>query len=242
MKIILTSATLLLTLVAAPALAAPQIFFDYDDGNGSPLAQFNNAAAVQQDFLNATSSAGLNYGINDLESFPTGSGSINLDFGAAGVLTLNGGDISDSPVAGRFATSGQKFWSTSPGTISLGFSQPVLGFGFYGIDFGDSYGYIEATINYVDGSLATSHDISSPWMMIDGSVLFWGILSDVGIDSITFISTNQNDNDWFALDDIILTGANIPPSGIPEPGALALLGIGLLGGLLRVNGRRHRAA
>jgi hypothetical protein len=132
------------------------------------------------------------------------------------------------------SSAGSQFWETSASTVSLLFSQPVLGFAFYGIDFNDFAGdYPLITVTTV-GGVSQSYTLGGSGADPSGSVRFWGLFSEDdsianAIASVSFSTQNGTSlGDLFALDNLILAG--LPQQNpVPEPGTLALLGLGLCG-------------
>ncbi|MDR3323318.1 MAG: PEP-CTERM sorting domain-containing protein [Zoogloeaceae bacterium] len=225
--------------LSVPASAAPQIFFGEDLSNGYPILNSHpHSDAAHSDFVDAI--AGYQYGYDDLESYAAGSrtpGTMALDFGNLGTLTLSGGYMVNAAAgsASSFPFSGTHYWETNGSqnaqslSQSFSFSQPVSGFGFYGSDFND---YTNpgsptlATVYFADGTTSayTIGSTSSP----NGSALFWGFLSpDAQITGVTFADTLNRGDDWLGFDNFYVVGA--PLSAVPEPGTLALFSLGLAG-------------
>jgi len=206
-----------ISLVCFSMASQATVFFGEDLSPGVSSA---NSATANASFL-----AGLSgVGTEDFESFAVGtSGPLAVDFGIAGTATLSGsGDISTG-VAGRFPTSGSKLWETNS-DFTIEFSEAVSAFGFYGTDISDFAGQI--TLDFINGT-TTSYIVDSTIGAPNGSLLFWGIIDTANaFTSVTF--DNTNGSDYFGFDDMTV-GIASQVVGVPEPGSLALIGLGLAG-------------
>lgn len=233
-KLLVRGGLLAAALAAASASwAAPTVYFGEDFGLGETtrLLAFPNALAARTSFLSALT-AGV--GTEDFEAKTTGAtGPLVLTFAGAGTATLTG-DGSVSAVAagstngvGRYGTSGVKYGEATD-VFGISFSAPVAAFGFYGIDIGDFGGQV--TITAVNGGTTTYTvpNTTTSGGAIGGGVLFWGMI-DAGtpISSVTFGNTAAG-TDFFGFDDMTI-GSVRQVNPTPEPGSLALLGLGLAG-------------
>jgi hypothetical protein len=158
----------------------------------------------------------------------------SLDFGFAGTATLNGsGTIYDSPLGGRFATSGSKFWEQTVGpntAFNITFSQAIAAFGFYGTDIGDFNGRL--TLSFFNGAtkvgsfVAQDGDLSGNAVpSLDGNLRFWGVtFATNAFNKVEFVMAGNTD--VFGFDDMTIADAS--QVQVPEPSSLALVGSGML--------------
>ncbi len=236
----ITAATSIFALIATqPSAQAYRLFFgeDLNSSSSTPLFNTPNASAAQDDFLSGL----VGVGVETFEGFSDGTGGpVNLDFGVAGVATLQGnGEIehqaSGTAGSGRYAISGEKFWegAARSGAFSIDFSQEVAAFGFHGVDIGDFGGQLSLTLNLANGGQQTvtvPNTIGSS-ASTDGSVLYFGLIAendDELIDSLSF-SMTTGQGDWFAFDNMTI-GSKEQVAKTPEPASvLGLLAVGAMG-------------
>ncbi len=207
-------AAISLSTLALSANAVPITYIAADD-NVSSLADMVNSQAAASDFLSVAGA--LN--VFDFES-PVPSN-----------LTITGGSTvsgsSCGALCGFNTTAGGAFHrELFGGSVTFSFAAPVDAFGFY-VNGLQTNLVSQQTIEYVDGSSATQI-IDFP-SAIDGGGAFVGFI-DFGqlISSVTFNATN----DILGFDDLRFgRSENNPgnPVNVPEPGSIALLGLGLLG-------------
>lgn len=233
------------SLVAAAMAASPLTAQTTFRGQTLNPAETVSGAALtaRNSFLGALSAS---VATNDFESLTLGATAPQiLNFGFAGNATLNGsGEVVDF-TGNRFPTSGRQYWRQVVGptnSFSIGFSQAVAGFGFYGTDIGDFNGRL--TLQFFSGAsminsfLVQDGDLSGDYReALDGNLLFWGVLyGSNSFDRINFLL--EGDEDVFGFDDMTVADAR-DVVGVPEPGSVALLISGLAG--LGVVARRRRA-
>lgn len=216
---------LLAAICTATAHAAPTIFYGENLLPGSSVS--GTPLTARDSFLSGLSGVGT----ETFESYAVGSdGPLAVSFpGSSGSITatLNGnGQVESSIGAGRFNTSpgGNRWWEVS-GTFGITFSNPISAFGFYGTDIGDFDGQI--TLDLLGGgstTLTVPNTINGP----SGSLLFFGFIDALNsYTGITFGNT-QSGIDFFGFDDMVI-GDSSQIVEVPEPGGVALLGLGLVG-------------
>lgn len=194
--------SLLILLPLGSANAVPIVYSAYDAGAGSLAAAPLSVAAAA-----AFDAAAGPLAVNTFESggFNPGTG------GGPGSITNNS---TCAPALCGYATSGTLFYLAFGGSHTFTFSSPIDSFGAYftGWQIGTQ------TITYTDGSTVT---LNMPTANISagGTVFFGFIDAGASIASITYNAVN----DIVSIDDIRYGNA------VPEPGTLALLGLGLLG-------------
>lgn len=182
-------------------------------------------------FTAATSSADqsvtINTSVGSFEQLMTGgdyaSESCNADgFSCLGGLAILNQDT--SPFDGRFpmpTDAANTNWLDSMDSQEVQFSLAGLftAVGFYLTDPNDVGGLMD--IVFADASSAT-FDLSNVFTGAhsSGGAYYLGFMSDMAITSLVFRSNDENDG--FGID-------NVTVGTVPEPGTLALLGLGLAG-------------
>ncbi|CAN0569042.1 unnamed protein product [Laminaria digitata] len=211
-------------------------FFGEDLNNSAtvPLGAAPNSDTAQSNFLANLTGVGT----ESFEGFGAGaSAPLPIGFGAAGTATLNGtGNIVSQPAgtafAGRYATSGTNFWqmSTSPtAAFDVDLSAATAAFGFYGVDVGDFGDQLEITLNDAANTTFLVPNTAGTNGSTDGSVLFFGFIGTTAADTFTQVTIGSTvGGEAFAFDDFTI-GSLQQVTLVPEPGALAIFGLGLLG-------------
>lgn len=231
-------------LFASTGAHAYSIFFGEDLGLGEstplPVASRINSTAAQNAFLANL----IGVGTETFEGFATGTGApLNLTFPGAGTATLGGSGSIQTVTpgttngVGRYAISGSNFWEASSGSFTIGFSNPIAAFGFWGVDVGDFNGQVTLTLQ--SGSVINL-TVPNSTNIAGGSVLYYGLIaSGAGelFTSITFGNTNPG-VDFFAFDDMTI-GSLQQVRPTPEPGTLVLLGLAAALAGATVRGRRR---
>jgi len=226
-----------------------------------PLPTFAAALAARNDFFDGGMPA-----VQDFESVAVGTtGPLSLTFGSGDssvVATLSGtaGKVvsvaSGATDEGRYSVGvppgsmGNRYWetkATSTGsTFELWFDNPVVKFGFFGIDVGDFGGVLELEILGGTAGSSTVLTTLSPAGAItgtraDGSILYFGVTASEtessewfrGVRFRSFAPGSRASvaDDVFAFDSFTVVAAprTTPPGTVPAPGTLALLGTALMG-------------
>lgn len=222
------------------AQAAPVIFFGEDLNVGSTVGP--NSTAARASFLSSLTGVGN----ENFESIASGTGTpISVSFpGSVGSISANltstgGVSVVNGPNAGRFATSGTNYLSVSSGAaFTLTFGTAIGAFGFYGTDIGD-FVPSNMVMTLTDSNNVTTQQIVGHSIGSGGNnnSLFWGF-TDTGNSYTSITFSNPGGGDIFGFDDFVI-GDQQQIVVMPEPGMIAVFGLGLVGlGLAR---RRRRA-
>ena len=168
-------------------------------------------------------------------NFYSGSGVTLSSTGDSNTVTSGAGpgqgNTSSTPLSsgeGLHPASNYLFDGGQPSTFTISFAAPVLGVGLYVIDyFNPTGGNNPLTIEAFDASNASLGLFNSvAYNFQNNNMYFMGLTSSAGdIAKLVFTDVNSNTNDTTGIDNIVFaTGGTAP-----EPGTLALLGLGLAG-------------
>jgi hypothetical protein len=208
-----------LCLFAGVATAVPMTFFGEDSAGASPPTPLSDAA--QASFLSFLTGV-------TIESFEGKSVGdtlpFSVSFGAVTASLTGTGEIRGSEAAGRFATDGSKYLESRPG-YKLTFDAPQVAFGFYGTDVGDFDGLMSVSFGGAPAIAIPHATGSSGATPPNGNAFFFGYIDvDAPFTTVDFFNTDTSDA--FGFDEFTIGDRD---QVIPEPGTMALLGIGLLG-------------
>ncbi|MGB8168764.1 MAG: hypothetical protein WCF18_14805 [Chthoniobacteraceae bacterium] len=251
-------AVALLGLASIPANGAIVTYFGEDHNNSAstPLASLPNSSAAAANFLSQLTGVGT-------ETFEGKSGGspLALSFPGAGTATLSGGSgtvvtLADQTITNGFGRYGitrdggtESFYEVAAGgtgNFSISFSAPIAAFGFYGIDIGDLGGTLQLQLT---GGGNVTVNVPNSQLNNDGSVLFFGLISDNPAQTITKIDflTTSGSGDFFAFDNMTIGSVQqVKSLSVPDTGeTMTLMGLALAGlGLCHFVGlkRAHASA
>lgn len=234
----------LLSVAPMPANALIMTYFgeDLNSSASTPLGALTNSSAAAANFL-----AGLTgVGTETFESL-SGSTPLNLNFAGAGTATLSGGSGSVVSLANSSVTNGagrygitrdggtERYYEVQAGgsgNFTISFSSAIAAFGFYGIDIGDFGGTLQLQLSGGSTALLNVPNTVGSNGSTDGSVLFYGFISNSAAETVTSISflTSTGQGDIFALDNMTVGSLEQVVAGVPEGGSsLAMMGLALAG-------------
>ena len=142
------------------------------------------------------------------------------------------GNTSSTPLSsgeGLHAASNYLADGANASSFTVSFSTPVYGAGLYVIDYFNPFGNNPLTIEAFDGanlSLGLYSSVAANFQK--NNLYFMGVTSSAGdIAKLVFTDVNNNTGDTTGIDNVVFaTGAG---NNVPEPGALALVGLALAG-------------
>ena len=243
-RILPTIALASLTVLAAGSAGAYTVLSGVDaNGNSTRLLTTPNSSAADNSFRALLTGVGT-------ETFETqtvgATAPLVLNFGAACTATLTGGNgrvaatASNTINVGRYSVpGGTNYYDVAASAVNsfqINFSQEIAAFGFYGVDIGDFRGALQ--LEFVDSANRAIASLNVPTAgeaLANGSVLYFGVIATTSAElfrSVRFITTGVgNEPDFFGFDSMTIgTQAQVsPPTGVPEPDSLALVGAALLG-------------
>jgi hypothetical protein len=199
-----------MSLACTAAWSAPVVYFGSNDAVSS-LGDMSNGVAAKASF--SAVAGALN--VVDFES------AVPADVTITGGTTVAGSSC--GALCGFNTTAGGRFHrEVFGGSVTFSFVNPVDAFGFF-VNGLQTDLVPQQTIVYTDGS-SVVQSINMP-PAINGGGAFIGFI-DFGqqIASVTFNATN----DILGFDDLVYGRSAGNPNDVPEPGSLALVGLGLL--------------
>lgn len=234
------------SVVTAPLIAERQRFLQLFD---STVQSYDFESKV----------AGLTLA-QPLEAAFTGSGGNLINATLAGSSDQR---VVDRDEAGRFNTTPNlpagepgkylRVNASGQGQFSISFDRAISAFAFYGTDIGDFGGVLSLILTPSDSNLAVETVIvrpQTPQAAVDGLARFFGFADrERAYSKITFVTSGNlldgSMTDYFGFDDFIVADSGQfittqPPTGMPEPGSLALAGLALLAAGACRKGRKGR--
>lgn len=227
------TAVLGLLIAAAPASASVLGFTSNFSGNAAAWTASANG-------LGATIDSSINF-----DAHPTGALQSNFYAGLGVTMGSSGdsntvvfgagpgqGNTSSTPLSsgeGLHAASNYLFDGGNASSFTLLFSTPVYGAGLYVIDYFNPFNSNPLTIEAFDAANTSLGLFTSAAANFQNNNLyFMGVTSSAGdIAKLVFTDVNSATGDTTGIDNIVFaTGAG---NNVPEPGALALVGLALAG-------------
>jgi len=217
--------------------------------HAAPIFYVNNPSANSIDWT--TTVTGLGGAVNSNVNFNAHSvgplnnafyaGSDGVTFSTSGPITqvqfgagpAQGNTSGQQPGEGTHLASNFLFGGASLKTLTISFATPVLGAGFFTLDYFDTNPNDRMEIRAYDGANATGTLLGSALSVNQNfqqnRLYFMGVSDSANvIRSIQFSYSGAGTGDTMGIDDIrFATGA------IPQPAALLLVALGLTLGVLR---------
>jgi hypothetical protein len=225
-------------LAASPALASISYLYGgtpFSDGSTATSATYDTTAEAYADFT----SRYANIVTEDFEGFGSlvnqSNSLLNVAMGTitsgsagyVGSATTNQANFNEGPLGntGYYFSNGTPNADSPKGSFSLNLDRDYRSIGFYVSDWNDISGsQIYLNISGVDGTGAAwteTVDIRSMLGSLNsGTMVFFSLFSDLAFNTVTF---NTSNNDGYGIDNISVG------SPTPIPGAIWLLGSGLIG-------------
>ena len=173
--------------------------------------------------------AGHAVGIENFDSHFPGNDPRNLTFPSAGItatmkaVASGGNRVSDEGDPGMVG----KYLISTPfghhGFFEIAFNAPVVAFGFYGVnidDFRSTPPVLAKTQFSVDGGSPIPVTDRPPGLIFDGSVYFFGVVSDTPFSRVRLISPLDAGYESIGLDSFTI-------AAVPEPETYALMLAGI---------------
>lgn len=242
--ILLTAVATLGVFAAGVACANPVTFFGEDQNPGLSTAQ-SDAAHTQ--FLSHLSSG---VGTEDFEGFSDNTNPpITLSFPGSSATpltaTLNGsGNTISGNQSGAIPHSGSEYYlviTSSQEEFSIDFGTAISAFGFYGSDISDSGSLLSLALTDSHGDTHNVQVTNNRFYDSENQLFFGFIDTSLSYTKIQF--TSDFSGDFFGFDDMTigdLGQVTTNPNSVPEPGNLAMLGLGFLCMVPLLLSRRRR--
>ena len=229
----IATAALGLLVAAAPASASVIGFTSNATGNAAAWTASANG-------LGAPIDTSINF-----DAHPTGALQGNFYAGLGVTLSSTGdsntvtfgagpgqGNTSSGPLSsgeGLHAASNYLFDGGNASSFTVLFSTPVYGAGLYVIDYFNPVGNNPLTVEAFDAanmSLGLYSSVAANFQQ--NNLYFMGVTSSAGdIAKLVFTDVNSETGDTTGIDNVVFaTGTG---NNVPEPGALALVGLALAG-------------
>lgn len=120
---------------------------------------------------------------------------------------LNGG----APITGTHYLG--KTAPTTANSFDITFPDPIMAFGFYGLDFGDQLGRISVTLGHPDGGSTTYAVPHTRALGTSGNVVYWGIVDPDHVFDVVTISTTNPNGEGYGLEDLTIADPSLPLAG-----------------------------